>query len=437
MADLEMAVLGDSIVWGQGLAEGQKFYTLVANWLQLSTGRQITMQVYAHSGAVIAPDTTGDSLPPTHRELPNSYPSVTAQVGLVANPHNIDFVLLDGGANDLGLRSLLDPKVDSNWYSEQAETICGKGMRDLLNQVLNTFPKARVIVTEYYSAISSHTDVTPLMLLWTALGISIATPLGPLGAAITYGTAVATREALSKRNSVWREASHDSLGWAANNCDDPGRVKSVDPQFGPGNAVFANGSGDDPWVWGFPQKDPAFDARMQACNLEGRGSDPLCQWANMIHPNAKGAQAYANAITQALHSWVSQPPFTIPLPLLILSWSPNTPTTGVPWTGTLNAVDATSGASVTADVIVSAPPAPPQVVGQTNTPLNLTLGGVFTPGVAGIMTGDGTVVWKWTADTVQVREASYGASGIGYTVVKPPAPTSDPIAGRGSSIRFP
>lgn len=52
---INMLCLGDSIMWGQGLAEGQKFRTLVEQYLRASNGarRPVRQLNFAHSGATI------------------------------------------------------------------------------------------------------------------------------------------------------------------------------------------------------------------------------------------------------------------------------------------------------------------------------------------------------------------------------------------------
>ena len=47
-APLEMLVLGDSIMWGQGLKPEQKFSWRIKCWLQGKTNREVTQTVFAH-----------------------------------------------------------------------------------------------------------------------------------------------------------------------------------------------------------------------------------------------------------------------------------------------------------------------------------------------------------------------------------------------------
>lgn len=50
---LHMLVLGDSILWGQGLKAEHKTSYYVKLWLEKNTGRRVVERIEAHSGAVI------------------------------------------------------------------------------------------------------------------------------------------------------------------------------------------------------------------------------------------------------------------------------------------------------------------------------------------------------------------------------------------------
>ena len=50
---LNMLVLGDSIMWGQGLRDRDKFWWRIRNWLQEKTGRRVQERIEAHLGAAI------------------------------------------------------------------------------------------------------------------------------------------------------------------------------------------------------------------------------------------------------------------------------------------------------------------------------------------------------------------------------------------------
>src|SRR5215472_15590521 len=102
----QMAVLGDSVVWGSGLPEEDKAWMLVRLWLEERMGRPVQVQVLAHSLAVIEPDPTRDTRPPAWGEIRFRNPSITYEAladPRLSNPgpRAIDLVLIDGGINDM------------------------------------------------------------------------------------------------------------------------------------------------------------------------------------------------------------------------------------------------------------------------------------------------------------------------------------------------
>ncbi len=52
----DFLVVGDSLIWGQGLEEKDKFYALTKNWLEnefFGGRRRVALKMKAHSGATI------------------------------------------------------------------------------------------------------------------------------------------------------------------------------------------------------------------------------------------------------------------------------------------------------------------------------------------------------------------------------------------------
>ncbi|EAB8931752.1 hypothetical protein DTY68_20970 [Escherichia coli] len=57
--EIEMLVLGDSLIWGQGLREEEKFYYLTKRWLEddvFNGNGRVRLTVKAHSGSTIKLD---------------------------------------------------------------------------------------------------------------------------------------------------------------------------------------------------------------------------------------------------------------------------------------------------------------------------------------------------------------------------------------------
>src|ERR1700730_8697164 len=85
MPPYKVLTLGDSVMWGQGLAPQHKFVQLVADYL-MGQGRQVVVGALAHSGAVVCLDATppGAFQPFLFGELPRSFPSIASQLGVAA-----------------------------------------------------------------------------------------------------------------------------------------------------------------------------------------------------------------------------------------------------------------------------------------------------------------------------------------------------------------
>jgi hypothetical protein len=146
MAPYKILALGDSVMWGQGLASQHKFVQLVADYLT-GQGRQVVVGALAHSGAVVCLDPTPPAAfqPLLFGELPRSFPSIASQLAIAAQTAGYgsflhandwdsrswkafkadlqrqiagywppagsqpDLILCDGGINDLGALQIVIP----------------------------------------------------------------------------------------------------------------------------------------------------------------------------------------------------------------------------------------------------------------------------------------------------------------------------------------
>jgi len=282
----EMAVLGDSVVWGSGLPEEQKFWCLVRRWLEEKLGRPVHAQVLAHSLAVIAPDPAKDALPAAWGEIRFEHPSITFQAlsdPRLSNPgpEGIDLVLVDGGINDLGPANLLLPWRSAVWVRDEAAELCGRQMKNLLLSMLDRFPRARVVVTGYYPIVSTKSSFT-----------SVLAPLLPF------------RQRIIDLSAEWRQATDQWLQWAVDKANlhaagPPPRVLYANPEFGPEHSYAA----PDARLWLLEEalKDGSTigQRRRQECR-HLKPLDPICPIDMAFHPNPMGAQAYADAVVRVL-----------------------------------------------------------------------------------------------------------------------------------------
>ena len=304
-----MLVCGDSIAWGQGLHENEKFHSLVEQTVRSRHGDiGVYKTVLSHSGATIGVHPPDDEpLPALNGEVPTSFPTVPRQFTLFTHKaEEVDLILVDGGINDANVTTILNPLTDPATLTGIAETVCHGDMRTMLGTILGRFSNARVIVTGYY-AILSHQSNT---LLIDALCIGLGLDLGGIDGAIVGGViAAATVDKIVSNCATFATQANLKLQQAVNDANaalpagTPARVFFADPMFGPQNSALA----PQAFVYGInadlsPQ-DPAdvSSARAVACQASAaRTTVDICKRASIGHPNPLGAQAYANAIIPKL-----------------------------------------------------------------------------------------------------------------------------------------
>lgn len=160
---LNMLVLGDSILWGQGLREQQKSWYRVKCWLQGTTGRIVDVVVKAHSGALVegSPGQTQD-YSSTNGEVNLPLPSINDELDEARKSYpdaaKVDLVLVQGCINDVDVRNLLNASVRPELIRDRAANSCGAAMARLLRRITDAFPNAHVIVPGYYRIVSPQTE---------------------------------------------------------------------------------------------------------------------------------------------------------------------------------------------------------------------------------------------------------------------------------------
>jgi lysophospholipase L1-like esterase len=299
-APFRLVVLGDSIMWGEGLPEADKFSTQVQNWLvrQLSP-RPVTRQVRAHAGAVIRPD-PGDGMAPLPGEIGSSFPSITAQVALVPPSERLatDLVLVDGGINDVGvLETIINPSLPSGAAAVRSLTRerVTTPMRDLLALLGPRFPRAQVLVTGYYPIVSPQTPLSEIFNAIRTVDPAQAAACQPADLCTLLLASV--RATLAGQSTAWGEESTTSLQSAveqANQALGTSRFHFVPITLGPEHAYGTADS--DLWRIG---EDPLVGERAALCATLAP-ANPDCRWAATGHPNQKGAALYRDAILAQL-----------------------------------------------------------------------------------------------------------------------------------------
>ena len=162
-----VAVIGDSVAWGNGLIPRHKYSYLVAQWLHETLNRPISVDVYAHSGASI----DGGTCPPTqYADLNSGCPTLMDQANSIQNPDKVDLILVSGGINDVGAFNLINPFISSNEITQKSLDI-KMPMKNLLTNLLSKNNKSHIIVTNYYPIISGKTQNNFISVIASMFGV--------------------------------------------------------------------------------------------------------------------------------------------------------------------------------------------------------------------------------------------------------------------------
>lgn len=327
LATYRIAVLGDSIVWGQGLLTADKFSSLVqsqvaANYLSRhGTSIGVFVDVGAHSGAILGLADTSNEVPDTAAtgEVPSGNPTIAAQVATIPSPGGVNAVLINGGINDVGVTTILNPTNSSGSITTSTNTTYltpgtpggTAPMTSLLNTVQSTFPAATVVVCGYYPIVSSESSQNADLSSVEALliGFGFATAGGP-GAFVGFTLDQVVLGQIAANCLAFSTASAADMQTAINASGGKSRTFLAVPPFSPSNAVFAPST----WLWGINQnltpQDQVAAARQTLCkaafpSASQASSLSFCELASMGHPNVLGAQQYANVIVPLLVDFVA------------------------------------------------------------------------------------------------------------------------------------
>lgn len=346
-----LLVLGDSIPWGQGLKDEHKAWYLVKTWLESTGGQQVRETILAHSGAVIGSvgDSAGNPIPPLDGEINRGLPSVNDQIDSAlrtyADPGKVDLVMVDGCINDLDARRLLNAANKADGIRELAQQKCGPPVEALLARIAGSFPNAHVIITGYYPILSEKTSNDFFM---RTLFKRLYTGSAPMNDK-------QLRDRLIEMSREWYLSTNRMLAAATEKVDAQLTAKGsrqralfAEVVFLPEHSFAATQSR----LWGFDASairkllviltlgrvtlntnDERRSQRSASCNdifrrPAGETTEQkkarqnriaLCRLAAIGHPNRKGAQMYADAISQQLkllissRGWLRTPnPISVP-----------------------------------------------------------------------------------------------------------------------------
>jgi hypothetical protein len=255
------------------------------------------MVVSAHSGGTMGLNSHfADN---AFGEVPISWPTIAQQAAtFVDHPESIDLLLLNGGINNIDIRVILNPSTNPQDLTEDIETFCYIAMKQLLTDLLDRFPAAKIVLTGYYPILSPESDLNRILPFLDILGI---------GHPSSWPTKLLLQKIFELSPPFWRE-SDASVARAVQDVRTPDRVKSVRLPFTVANAVSAT----QPLLFGLKPitlepEDEVVGERKIACNLYFNA--PLewpslfqCYHASAGHPNVQGAQLISKSILAALRT---------------------------------------------------------------------------------------------------------------------------------------
>ena len=288
----DLANFGDSVHWGQGHPDSDKFAYAVAEVLGL------TLRMVAHSGATIGVDATCSGA--TDGEVPFACPTIMQQVRAYANPDGADVVLLNGGINDVSVVNIINPIIRPDEVRRRARKHCHVDMSMLLREVLGRFQRSetRVVVTSYFPIFSSQSDLEGIENYLAAHFIFV-----PQGAEFEAQRRSIFDRVIENAQVFWTEST-DALQSAIRDIGSA-RVQFAFVPFADANAMFAPSS----WLWEVHRKgfelvpeDPLAEERRAAC--DAFHSSPLdrsaCYIASAGHPNVPGSRSFTDTILALL-----------------------------------------------------------------------------------------------------------------------------------------
>ncbi len=311
MNDLNLVILGTSIMWGQGLNDADKMHQVLARMLQARDPQcNVNLIFLAHSGSSTGykPDGSVDRRhePRIHGEVPTAYPTILQQIdefdqrGLA--PEAVDIVLFDAGVNDVHSTTILDPRTTPAKIEALVEIYCHQHIFLLVEKLLAKFPRARIIILGYYEFLTEDSEKAYIRVLLKALG---KVPGGPLIDMLLRLFSGLVKHRLLVNCDTFSDQSFAAFQHVANEANkrlsDP-RVFVVHTPIKTENAAFAS----HPWLFGINDdlscQDPMAKVRADACRATDitRKRPFFCSKASIGHPNPRGAKAYAEAIFAVL-----------------------------------------------------------------------------------------------------------------------------------------
>jgi lysophospholipase L1-like esterase len=327
--DFEMLVVGDSLIWGQGLEEKDKFYTLTKNWLQTEFNKQVNLKVKAHSGATIFLHEKESELlkkaekPETEEFYPEVnvvFPTLETQIKIAKSEYEkegkkaeeVDLIMLTGGIVDITVAGVLHPLGDEKKLKKQIIQYCNEDMFRFLDQSAKVFPNALFVVVGYFPIFSPKSDTAKAFnSVLEAFAFPRPLKLFANNVLIRPFFRIVKKKAIN-RSRVWFEDSNRELQTAVNRLNEKTgkqRAVFVKSPFTEDEALETPNS----LLFRMKEKgrinDYLYNERLIECkkvlgNLRKstgiKQSIRQCEIAAIGHPTPEGSKVYAQAIESVL-----------------------------------------------------------------------------------------------------------------------------------------
>lgn len=326
--EIEMLVLGDSLIWGQGLREEEKFYFLTKRWLEediFNGNGRVRLTVKAHSGSTIKLDPDegqalerGNRSPfeELHPEVNVSFPTIEKQLRTAHSDHRdpaaVDLIMLSGGIPDVGVAKIINPLESNKKLRERIDLYCRRHMGELVAEAAEKFPNSLIVLVGYYPIITRHSPmkriVNDIMELYSVPGW--AKP--PINNPATRAIWRLWRGKMIKRSRVWLEDSNAAFTEV---------VDGLNSASGRQRAVFVPSPIDERAAFGTKNSllftvgrkgrpaDAIGETRLRECTpalaelrreTRLKYSTRFCELASVGHPTPEGSAAIAAAIREKL-----------------------------------------------------------------------------------------------------------------------------------------
>lgn len=333
--EFEMLVVGDSLIWGQGLEEKDKFYTLTKNWLQKELKKEVNLKVKAHSGATIfLHDKESELLKKAEKseteefypEVNVVFPTLKTQIKIAKSEYEkegkkadeVDLIMLTGGIVDITVAGVLHPLGDEKTLKKQIVQYCNEDMFRFLDESAKVFPNALFVVVGYFPIFSPKTNTAAAFNAFLE-AYAVPRPLKPFSNnVLTRPFFRIIKKKAINRSRVWFEDSNRELQTAVNRLNE---------KTGKQRAIFVKSTFTEDVALETPNtllfrmkekgriNDYLYEERLIECKKvlgDLRKSTGIkqsvrqCEIAAIGHPTPEGSKVYAQVIESVLKKVLSK-----------------------------------------------------------------------------------------------------------------------------------